>query len=300
MGGLLGGIEAGGTKFICAIGTGPADIHATCRIPTTSPETTLSQAATFFLNQSELPDAIGIGSFGPVNVDRDHPHYGHITTTPKAGWSFTDIAGQIRQALGRPVAFDTDVNAAALGEHAWGAGQGCNNLLYITVGTGIGGGAIIGGKPVHGLVHPEMGHMYVPRADNDNFAGACPFHGDCLEGLAAGPAIAQRWGAPAESLPANHPAWPLEAHYLALAVTNLVFSLSPERIILGGGILQQKQLMGLIREQVFSRLGGYVHPLRAKSTLDSFIVPPALGSRAGVLGAMRLGQLVLQRPGGAA
>ena len=287
---LLGGIEAGGTKFVCAVGTGPEDVRAITRIETTTPSETLEAAARFFLDQPQMPDAIGIGSFGPVDLRLDSPHYGHITTTPKPGWSYTDLVGYVTHTLDRPVRIDTDVNAAALGEHAWGAGQGCQNLLYLTVGTGIGGGALINGRPVHGLVHPEVGHLRIPRAPGDDFAGNCPYHGDCLEGMAAGPVMAERWGAPAETLPSDHPAWILEAHYLGLAITNLVLAYSPERVILGGGIMQQAHLYGRIRKEVHSNLGGYVAPLADIQVLESYILPPELGSLAGVLGAMRLGQ----------
>ena len=294
MSALLGGIEAGGTKFVCAVGTGPHDLRATERIPTTSPEKTLAAAARFFLGQPKRPEAIGIGSFGPVQLRPDAAHYGHITTTPKKGWAYTDLAGYVQRATERPVHLETDVNAAALGEHAWGAGRGCSNVLYLTVGTGIGGGVIVNGRPVRGQTHPEMGHLFVPRAAGDEFPGCCPFHGDCLEGLAAGPALAQRWGRPPETLPAEHPAWTLEAHYLGVAVTNLILTLSPERVIVGGGIMEQRHLFGRIRSEVHNRLRGYVSPLEDRKVFDAYVVPPALGARAGVLGAMRLAQTALQ------
>ena len=290
---LLGGIEAGGTKFICAVGTGPDDIRAIQRIATTSPDETLAAAAQFFLELPERPEAIGIGSFGPVDLRPVSEHYGYITTTPKERWAYTDLAGFIQRAVDRPVGFDTDVNAAALGEYAWGAGRGCDSLLYLTIGTGIGGGIVLNGQPVHGQLHPEMGHLFVPRAPGDEFAGICPFHDGCLEGLAAGPALAARWGRPAETLPEDHSAWTFEAHYLGLAITNLILAFSPKRVILGGGIMDQHHLFGKIRSEVHGNLGGYITLLADREKLDTYIVPPALGGRAGVLGALRLARMAL-------
>ncbi|MDE2732349.1 MAG: ROK family protein [Bacteroidota bacterium] len=293
MSALLGAIEAGGTKFVCAVGTGPDDVRAIRRIRTTTPQETLKAAVDFFLERPRLPEAVGIGSFGPVDLHPDSHHYGHITTTPKAGWAYTDFVRYIEQAIDRPVRFDTDVNVAALGEYAWGAGRDCSVLLYLSVGTGIGGGVIVNGTPVHGQTHPEMGHLSLPRAADDDFTGCCPYHGDCLEGLAAGPAIAMRWGRVPESLPEDHPAWALEAHYLGLAITNLILAVSPVRVILGGGIMEQRHLFGRIRAEVHNRLNGYVSPLTDRNVLNGYIVPSALGTRVGVLGAMRLAQSAL-------
>ncbi|RMF63832.1 MAG: ROK family protein, partial [Bacteroidetes bacterium] len=210
-----GAVEAGGTKFVCAVGTGPDDVRALTRFPTTTPEETLARTLDFFRSQPEPPVALGVGSFGPLDPDPSSPTYGYITRTPKPGWSHTDVAGTLGRALGVPVAFDTDVNAAAVGEHRWGAARGLDTFIYLTVGTGIGGGGLVGGRRLHGLVHPEMGHVLVPRAPSDDFAGHCPFHGACLEGMAAGPALQARWGRPGADLSADHPAWDLEAHYLA-------------------------------------------------------------------------------------
>ena len=293
MSSLLGGIEAGGTKFICAIGTGPDDIHALQRFPTRTPEETLQQVVGFFRAQPQLPDAIGIGCFGPVDVRKSSPQYGYITATPKPQWPYTDVAGYISRALCVPVGFDTDVNAAALAEHVWGAGRDCPNILYITIGTGIGGGALVNGRPVHGLMHPEMGHMYIPKSAHDDFAGICPYHGNCLEGLATGPAMAARWGQPAETLVPDHPAWELEAHYLGLAVSNLILVLSPERVIMGGGLMQNLRLFSLIHEEVLARLNGYVCVPAITESIEDYIVPPALGQKAGVVGAMELSALML-------
>ncbi len=289
---LLGGIEAGGTKFVCAIGDPPDDIHATARLPTTTPEETLARVIDFFRSQPRLPESIGIAAFGPADVHPGSDTYGFITSTPKPGWSNTDLAGVIAGELQCPVAFDTDVNGAAMGEHLWGAGQGIKNLLYLTVGTGFGGGALIDGKPLHGLVHPEMGHLFLPRAEGDEYEGHCPFHGGCLEGMATGPAIQARWGVPAEELPPDHTGWSFEVHYLSLAVTNLILTLSPERIIMGGGVMQQEHLFPAIRSGVQSWLNGYIQAEEILHGIDHYIVPPALGSQAGVLGAMALARML--------
>jgi fructokinase len=292
---LFGGIEGGGTKFICAVGTGPQDIRAETRFATTDPQATLAKTLTFFKEQTKQHGrlaAIGVASFGPVDLRLDSPTYGYITTTPKPGWANVDILGQISRGLGVKTAFEMDVNAAALAEWRWGAGQGVGSLIYLTVGTGIGGGALIGSRLVHGLVHPEMGHMLIPHDFMvDPFKGVCPYHGDCLEGLANGVAMEKRWGVRAEELPPDHPAWALEAEYLAAGLVNLILSLSPERIILGGGVMQQPQLFPLIRKKVRTKLAGYVASPAILEDIDNFIVPPGLGNRAGVLGAIALAEM---------
>lgn len=287
---VYGGIELGGTKIICAVGTGPEDIQAEMRFPTTTPGEALAQITTFF-EQYQLT-AVGIGSFGPISLNRSAPDYGSITTTPKPGWAHTDLAGSIERSLGVPVGFDTDVNAAALGEWRWGAGQDLDTLLYLTIGTGIGGGGTSNGQLMHGLVHPEMGHIRLPHDQQaDPFVGTCPYHGDCLEGLASGPALQARWGAPAETLPSDHLAWALEAHYLALACVTFICTLSPQRIILGGGIMSQRHLFPLIRQGVQTLLNGYVQAPALLDQINTYIVPPGLGSRVGVLGALALAEL---------
>ncbi len=291
---LVGGIEAGGTKFVCALGTGPDDVRVHERIATTTPEETIGKAIDFFRQQADstgVPKAIGIASFGPIDPEPQSPSFGFITSTPKPGWRNTDLVGPVRAAFGVPVGFDTDVNVAALGEHAWGAGQGVDDLIYLTIGTGIGGGGLVNGRLMHGLIHPEMGHMRIPHdRQRDPYAGHCPFHGDCLEGLACGPAISQRWQAASETLPADHPAWALEAHYLALALVNVICTLSPERIILGGGVMSARQLFPLIRNEVQKLLNDYVQSPAILQDIDNYIVPPGLGDRAGVLGAFALAQ----------
>jgi fructokinase len=286
---LYGGIELGGTKIICAVGAGPADVQAERRFATTTPGEALAQIIAFF-RQYQLA-AIGIGSFGPISPNRDAPDYGSITTTPKPGWAHTDLVGPIGRALDVPVGFDTDVNAAALGEWRWGAGQGLNTFIYLTIGTGIGGGGINNRRLMHGLLHPEMGHIRLPHDQRvDPFAGICPYHGDCLEGLASGPAVQARWGASAESLPADHPAWELEAHYLALACVSFICILSPQRIILGGGVMSQRHLFPLIQREVLTLLNGYIQAPVVLQYIDTYIVPPGLGNRVGVLGALALAE----------
>ncbi len=292
---LYGGIEAGGTKIVCGISNEEGELLAETRFPTTTPNETIARAIAFF-RENEPVAAIGIASFGPVDLHPDSPSYGHITTTPKPGWANADLVGPVRAAFGVPIGFDTDVNGAALGEHRWGAAQGLDTFVYLTIGTGIGGGGMVGGRIMHGALHPEMGHIRVPHDwERDPFVGGCPFHGDCLEGLANGPAIEARWGARGESLPANHPAWELEAHYLALAIANFVLTLSPQRVILGGGVMSQPQMFPLVREKTLAALAGYLRVPAITEQVDAFIVPPALGGQAGVLGACVLGMLALAR-----
>lgn len=288
---LVGGVEAGGTKFVCAVGTGPHDMRGEARIPTTTPDETIRRVVTFFTEHaSRTPmTALGIASFGPVDLDPRSATFGSITTTPKPGWRHVDVVGPLRRALNIPVAFDTDVNGAALAEHRWGSAQGVRSLVYVTVGSGIGGGAVIDGQPVHGLVHPEMGHQRLPHdRGRDPFAGVCPHHEDCWEGLASAPALAARWGQDPASLPDGHPAWDLEADYLALGLANLVLVLSPERIVLGGGVMARASLLPKVRSKLVALLGGYVASPALSEGLENYLVTPALGERAGVLGAMAL------------
>jgi fructokinase len=288
---LYGAIEAGGTKFVCAVGASPSDLRAQARFPTTSPQETLAACIDFFRAQPQI-QALGVGCFGPLELRSGAPRYGHVTATPKPGWSNADVVGPLRQALAVPVGFDTDVNAAVLGESRWGAAQGLDTAIYITVGTGIGGGALVGGQLAHGLVHPEMGHLLVPReADDLAFAGDCRFHGGrCWEGLASGPAIARRWGQPAETLPADHPAWDLEARYIASALASLVLVLSPERVIVGGGVMQVSALFPLIREHLSRSLAGYVQHELLNVDIDQYVVPPLLGTQSGIAGAFALAE----------
>jgi fructokinase len=288
---LFGAIEAGGTKFVCAVGTGPDDLEEPVRFPTTTPKETLGKCIEFFLKQPKL-DAIGVGCFGPIELNRYSASYGRVTVTPKAGWGNADIVGPLEEALGVPIGFDTDVNGAVLGEARWGAAKGLDTAIYITVGTGIGGGALVGGRLAHGLVHPEMGHLLIPQeADDLGFKGHCPFHGArCWEGLASGPAIENRWGKRAETLPADHPAWDLESRYIASALTSLVLVLSPERLILGGGVMQVEALFPLVRKYLMRSLAGYVQADSLIRGIDQYVVPPGLGQRSGIVGALALAE----------
>ncbi len=288
---LFGGIEAGGTKFVCAIGTESGDVLERAEFPTTAPRGTIDRALAFFADQPAhgALAAIGIASFGPVDLNPASPHWGYITSTPKELWRNVDLAGPVREAFGLPVAFDTDVNAAALGERRWGAARGLDTFVYVTVGTGIGGGGMAGGQRLHGVLHPEMGHMRIAHdLSADPFPGVCPFHGDCWEGLASGPAIEARWGGKGQELPAGHAAWELEAHYLALGVNNLVCALSPQRIILGGGVMRHASLIPLVRRRALELLNGYIQTPEILDHIDDYIVAPALGDNAGVLGAVAL------------
>ncbi|MFP6592983.1 MAG: ROK family protein [Candidatus Latescibacterota bacterium] len=291
---LYGAVEAGGTKFNCAVGTGPADLRAQIRIDTDNPESTLEKTCTFFraaITQHGPLAAVGVGCFGPIDLDRTSPTYGSITSTPKPGWANTDIVGFLSQSLDLPVAFDTDVNTAALGEARWGAGVGLHSLLYLTIGTGIGGGAVADGGVVHGLMHPEMGHIPVPHdRDRDPYEGCCPYHGDCLEGLASGTALRDRWGTAAHSLPADHDAWSLEATYLGGALATFILTLSPQRILLGGGVMEQQHLFPRVRNETARVLQDYLKLPELHEGLDAFIAPPGLGSRAGICGALALAE----------
>ena len=290
----FGGIEAGGSKWECAVGTGPADLRATETVPTTTPAETIGRVVAFFENEGPV-EAIGIGSFGPVDSKRSSPTWGHITTTPKPGWAGTDVAQEIGRRLSLPVAFDTDVNAAALGEHRWGAARGLDTFCYITVGTGIGGGGMVGGKLLHGLVHPEFGHMRIPHdRAADPFPGVCPYHGDCWEGLASGRAVEARWGRPAEEL-ADPKVWELQARYLALGLVCVICVLSPERIVIGGGVMTRPELLPLVRYAVTELMNGYLDQASMSDGIADFITLPALGSKAGMLGAIALAEATTRR-----
>ncbi len=294
---LFGGIEAGGTKFVCVVGTGPDDIRARTRIDTTRPGPTIDHAIRFFrefeASEAEIA-AVGIASFGPVELRQREPRYGSITNTPKPHWSGTDMVGPIADALDVPVGFDTDVNGAALAEGRWGAAAGLDTYVYVTVGTGIGGGVVANGGAVHGLVHPEIGHVTVPRVDGDTYPGGCPYHGDCLEGMASGFAMNQRWGRRAEELEGDEfeAALAMEASYLAAGFRNIVYAVAPERIVLGGGVSEMPGLITRVRSELVERLGNY--PGLPEHGGDGFVVPPALGSAAGSVGSLVLAELALE------
>ena len=293
---LLAGIEGGGTKFVAMIGNDQGDVLHRERFPTTTPDETMPLVLDYFMRQqAEYPfAAIGIGSFGPVDPDPKSLTYGHITTTPKAGWMNYDLVGDVAQAFDVPIGFNTDVNAAALGEYYWGAAQGLTDFLYVTIGTGIGGGAMVGGRLLHGAMHPEMGHMHVPQDhERDPFEGICPYHKNCLEGLASGPALKARWQVESamDLLPA-HVAWELEAEYLGSAVSNWILTFSPQKIILGGGVMKQKQLLSMIHKKVLEYLAGYVENDTIKCIQET-VVLPGLGDNAGGCGALALAKQAL-------
>ncbi len=276
-------VEAGGTKFVLGIATGKDEISATTRIPTTSPDETIHAMCDWFTRQGELA-AIGVASFGPLDLDRASPTWGHITATTKLGWSHTNLVGPLEAAGQCAVMIDTDVGGAALAEYRWGAGQGQKVMLYFTIGTGIGGGAIIDGRVLHGLSHPEMGHIRLPRHASDlDFPGVCPFHGDCLEGMASGPAIKARWGASRSDLSAKHPGHDIIAFYLAQTVVTMQAIFEPGRIIMGGGVMGTPGLIDRVRAQAHDLGNGY-----SRGDAREIICLPALGDQAGLLGALAL------------
>ncbi len=285
---VFGGVETGGTWCVCAVGRAPDELVDLEQFPTSAPDETLERIVGFFSRHSR-PAAIGIGSFGPLDLDPGSPTWGSVTTTPKPGWQGARVARTIAERLGVRVVIDTDVNAAALAEHRWGAGQGIGSLCYLTVGTGIGAGLIVGGVPVRGLVHPEAGHMRIPHDHElDPFDGACPWHGDCWEGLASGSAIAKRWGSDPLDLPDDHPAWPLEARYLAAGILSIVSVVSPCRFIAGGGVLERERLLPMVADELRLLVAGYLQTPMLGERIDEYLVAPALGDRAGVLGALAL------------
>jgi fructokinase len=282
-----GGVETGGTGCVCAVGAGPGEIEAIERFATDEPRRTVAAIVAFFERHGR-PQAIGVAGFGPIELDPASASWGTLGATPKPGWTGWPLGPALRDALGVTVVVETDVGAAALAERRWGAGQGCDSLCYLTVGTGIGAGLVLDGAPVHGLMHPEVGHIRIPHdRARDPFDGVCPFHGDCWEGLAAGPAIAERWGTAADRLPDDHPAWELEAEYLALGILAIVLIASPQRVIAGGGVIQRAGLLERVRARLPELLAGY--PPGPHITADpGYLVAPALGDEAGVLGAIAL------------
>jgi fructokinase len=288
---IWAGIEGGGTKFVCLLGAGPDDVVAERAILTTDPEETLDAAAAFIrehLGGRELA-ALGVASFGPIDLDPASPGYGTITTTPKQHWANVDVAGFFRRRFGVPVGWDTDVNGAALAEQRWGAARGLRSAVYFTVGTGIGGGAVVDGRPLHGLLHPEMGHIPVTTRGDGADAGVCPYHrGGCLEGVASGPALEARAGRPPAELAPDDPIWEQEARYLAFAAATATLMLSPQRIIFGGGVLRQEHLYPRIHTHFLRLLNGYVRSAAVTEQVGSYIVAPQLGGRAGALGALAL------------
>lgn len=290
---MIGAIEAGGTKFVCAVGDKSGRLLSEERFATTDPQATLAATIASLRRQGARHGAltaIGIGAFGPVELDRSSAHYGFILRTPKPLWSMIDLAGPLGREFSCPVGFDTDVNAAAVAEHRWGAARGASDVVYVTVGTGIGGGALVAGRPIHGLLHPEIGHIRPRRHPADQeFRGVCSFHGDCLEGLASGPAIQARCGASLDQLAQDHVQWDILADYLGQLCATLVLTNSPLRIVLGGGVMNQLRLFPAIRARVQELLHGYVDRPQIHTGIDAYIVSPGLGAQAGVLGALALG-----------
>ncbi|AAK79490.1 MULTISPECIES: ROK family protein [Clostridium] len=279
---MYGAIEAGGTKFVCAVSDENLNIIERESIKTTIPEETMTLVFKFF-DKFKL-EAIGIGSFGPIDVNKKSKTYGYITNTPKQGWANYDFVGAVKNRYNIPIGWTTDVNAAALGELKKGAAVNLESCVYLTVGTGIGGGAVVKGKLLEGYGHPEMGHILVRRHEKDTYEGKCPFHKDCLEGMAAGPAIEARWGKKAYDLTDKNEVWEMEAYYIAQGLMTYTLTLSPERIVLGGGVMKQLQLFPLIRKHLEKLMANYV----AMPNLEEYIVPPALKDNAGITGCLLL------------
>ena len=285
---IYGALEAGGTKMVCALGNEKGEISEQISIPTLKPEDTIPHIIDYF--KDKKIEALGVASFGPVDLDPESPTYGYITTTPKDGWKNYDLVGTLQKALNVPIGFDTDVNGSLLGEVTFGDSKGLSDVVYITIGTGVGGGILSGGKLVHGMLHPELGHMLIRPRHDDKYAGRCIFHHNCLEGMAAGPAIEDRWGASGKELAGRDDVWELEAYYIGQALVNLILTLSPKRIILGGGVMHQQQLFALIREEVRKALNGYLDTLEL-SNLDTYIVPASLNDDQGIMGCLKLADM---------
>ena len=282
----IGALEAGGTKMVCAVGDETGMIFERTRIPTTMPEETLNALVEWF--QDKEIEALGIGCFGPVDLRRSSKTYGCITTTPKPGWAWCDMVGTFRRALGVSVGFDTDVNASVLGEVRFGQGRGLSTVLYLTVGTGIGLGVYLNGALHHGIVHPEAGHVLLSLHPEEHWTCRCPYPPNCLDGFACGPAIEERWGARAEALAQRRKVWEMEAYYIAQALVDYICILAPEKIILGGGVMRQRQLFPLIRSEVRRMMGGYL-AAEELNDLDTYIVPESLNGDQGILGSLCLG-----------
>ncbi len=291
---LFGGIEAGGTKFICGISDGE-NLVQRVRIPTTTtPKKTMAKVLDYFkkIHQKTPLSALGICSFGPLDTNPVSPYYGFITTTPKQGWEYFNIVGSIKEVFDLPIGFDTDVDGAVIGEYRWGNGRGCDAVVYWTVGTGIGAGGMLGGRLMRGLIHPETGHIFTPHdKEKDPFEGVCPYHGNCLEGLASGPALQKRCGVKSiMDLPPDDPVWDLEVEYLGYAMVNCIMTMLPQRIILGGGVMQREELLPRIREKTLQNLNGYIRHKNIVNNIDQYIVPAYLRGNQGLFGAFALAE----------
>lgn len=283
----IGALEAGGTKMVCAIGDENGKIFEQVSIPTETPEITMPKLIEYF--KAKDIEALGIGCFGPICPDKESKWYGYITSTPKLAWKNYNIVGAFKEALGVPVGFDTDVNGSCLGEATFGAAKGLKNVIYLTVGTGIGAGELVDGKLLHGNLHPEAGHMPMRLHPEDTYKGKCPYHGTCFEGLAAGPAIEARWGKSAKELSDNEKVWDMEGYYIAEALVTYILVLAPQRIILGGGVMHQLQLFPIIRKYVKEMLNGYILTAELED-IDTYIVPAGLNDDQGIIGCLILGR----------
>jgi fructokinase len=292
------GIEGGGTKFVCAYGSNPHNLKDRVLIKTQSPEITLQELIEYIRSVQKqcAIQAIGLAVFAPIDLDPASVTYGYITSTPKKDWEYCNIVGALQTIFHLPVGFDTDVNGAALGEYRWGAAQGVKDFVYLTVGTGIGGGAIMNGKLVHGAMHPEMGHLLIPQHKNDSFEGVCSYHSNCLEGLASGPAILKRWGVnDASRLSEDHAAWDLEAYYLGVGLANIIMTCSPEKIILAGGVMHHNGLLPKIHRVVLNCLNGYVSCKKMVNHIAEYIIKPGLEDNSGICGAIALAEQVFEK-----
>lgn len=286
----LGALEAGGTKMVCAIGNEHGEIFERISIPTETPEITIPSLTAFFADKQI--EALGIGCFGPIDLNRSSETYGYITTTPKLAWANCNIVGAFKEALGIPVGFDTDVNGSALGESTWGITKGLDNSIYITIGTGVGVGVIANGRLLHGMLHPEGGHIILKKHPDDTYEGKCPYHKTCLEGLAAGPAIEARWGKKGVELADRREVWEMEAYYIGQALVDYIVMLSPQRIVLGGGVMHQEHMMPLVREELKRQLNGYIKT-KELDDLEQYVVLPSLNDNQGIMGALQLGLMEL-------
>lgn len=293
--GVYGALEAGGTKMVVAVGDENGRILDRRSIPTTTPEETMPHIIDYFKEcegKGWQIEALGIASFGPVDVNPSSPTYGHILNTPKLAWKDYDILGNMKKAFDIPMGIDTDVNGSCLGEMTYGCAKGLENVVYITIGTGIGAGIAVGGKLVHGMLHPEAGHILIARNSHDPGKSVCPFHESCLEGLVSGPSIKARWGKSADLLVDNKVVWELESEYIAKGLVSMILTLSPQKIILGGGVMHQEQLFPLIREKVAAYINGY-YVTEELRDMDNYIVAPDLEDNQGIMGAVRIGQLAM-------
>ena len=282
---LFGALEAGGTKMVCAIGNENGEILEQKSIPTTTPEETMPAVLEYFKDKEIA--SIGIACFGPIDLNKNSETYGYITSTPKIPWRNYNIVGAVKDALKIPVGFDTDVNGSLLGEVTWGCAKGLTDAVYFTIGTGVGAGIMTNGKMLHGMLHPEAGHVKMVPRSGDTYKGKCPYHGTCFEGMAAGPAIEERWGAKAVQLADREEVWDLESYYIAQALMGIVLTLSPQKIILGGGVMHQKQLFSMIREKMLKELNGYIQA-KELADIDNYIVPASLNDDQGIMGCIKL------------